>query len=120
MKKIIFIGLIAIFVTSSCSSTYDPGEIYSIDDLNGKFSVVKVITAKDGQLFDLKFYSNKFDKRPTRITKNELIPKINKNGDELIGFVTLHIFDSWKPIFLMNEEISDNELASLKNSPFYK
>lgn len=103
-------GLLSVF---GCSTTsYKPGDIYSIDDGKGKIGIVKVLVVEAG-VIHLRIYRNKFDSRPKSIDTKELsLGRLGEEGGFGIGHIPLDIegFKDWKPELLINERVADNEL----------
>jgi hypothetical protein len=101
----------------SCSTTsYKPGDIYSIDDGEGKIGIVKVLAIDPG-VIHLRIYRNKFDSRPKTIDTKEL--SLGRLGDEEgfgIGHIPLDVdgFKQWTPELLTNEQVTEDELEGYK------
>jgi hypothetical protein len=109
-----FIGILTLFGCSA--TTYKPGDIYSVDDGDGKIGIVKVLAVDPGTIH-LRLYKNKFDNRPKEINTSEL--SLGGLGDKDgfgIGHVPLDIrgFKNWKPELITNEKVTDEELEGYK------
>jgi hypothetical protein len=113
MKIRSIIGLIGLLLVFGCSTTnYKPGDIYSVDDGDGKIGIVKVLVVEPG-IIHLRVYRNKFDSRPINIDTKELsLGRLGEGGGFGIGHMPLDIegFKDWKPELLTNEKVQDNEL----------
>lgn len=88
------------------------GSICSVDDGDGKFGIVKILVI-EAEIIHVKMYKNKYAERPVAIDINTL--SIGSVYDEA-GFGVDHqpidrkAFDSWKPIVIAFEEVTDDDL----------
>lgn len=88
------------------------GSICSVDDGDGKFGIVKILVIDD-QIIHVKKYKNRYAERLVAIDINTL--SMGSVYDEA-GFGVRHlptdrkIFDSWKPIIIAFEEVTDDDL----------
>lgn len=101
------------FLIFGCSTTsYKPGDIYSVDDGKGKIGIVKVLVVEPG-VIHLRIYKNKFDSRPQTIDTKELSPgRLGEEGGFGIGHIRLDIngFKDWGPELLTTEKVNEDEL----------
>jgi hypothetical protein len=122
VKRLLFI--LTLGLTLSCSdkgSKIEAGSVCTIEDGEGKFGVVKVLVIDD-DMAHVKIYKNKFDIRPATIDIKTLTlgtmpgtTGIPSDGFG-IGHVPLsrQVFESWKPIFVGFENVSEEELEGYK------
>jgi hypothetical protein len=113
MKIKTLIGLMGLLSIFGCSTaTFKPGDIYSIDDGEGKIGIVKVLVVEPS-VIHLRIYKNKFNSRPKIVETTEL--SLGRFGDEGgfgIGHIPLDIdgFKDWRPELLTNQELTASEL----------
>lgn len=117
MKLKLSAALLVLSMMFGCSTrSYKPGDIYSVDDGEGKFGIVKVL-ALDPGVIHLRIYKNKFDNRPASIDTKELsLGRLGDEGGFGIGHIPLDIdgFKAWKPELLTNETVLEEELDGYK------
>ena len=88
------------------------GGVYSIDNGDGKFGVVKILKLEPG-IVHVRVYKNKFATRPTTINLDELSLGSIKDKD---GFGMGHLpisekdFNGWKAVVLTKTEVKADEL----------
>ncbi|MBI3410322.1 MAG: hypothetical protein HY040_18440 [Planctomycetes bacterium] len=88
------------------------GGIYSIDNGDGKYGVVKILKLEPG-VVHVRVYKNKFAARPNSIKVEELSLGSVKDKD---GFGLGHLpiserdFKSWKAVLLATTEVRAEEL----------
>jgi hypothetical protein len=91
------------------------GGIYSTEDGKGQFGVVKVLVLEPDAVH-IRVYQQKFASRPTSVDPNTLT--LGKLGDKdfSIGHVPLSrkSFASWKPVFIIQEQVQDRELEGYR------
>jgi hypothetical protein len=113
MRMTLIIGLMGLLSMLGCSTvSYKAGDIYSVDDGNGKIGIVKVLVVEP-KIIHLRVYKNKFNSRPKSINTTELsLGRIADKGGFGVGHMPLDIdgFKDWKPELLINEKVEDNEL----------
>jgi len=113
MKIKTIIGLMGLLSIFGCSTTtYKPGDIYSIDDGKGKIGIVKVLVVEPG-VIHLRIYKNKFNNRPKTIEIKEL--SLGRLGDKDgfgMGHIPLDIdgFKNWKPELITSDKVTEDEL----------
>ena len=92
------------------------GGIYSIDNGDGKFGVVKILKLEPG-IVHVRVYKNKFASRPTSVNLDELSLGRVKDKD---GFGMGHLpisekdFKGWKAVLLTQSEVKGDELDGYK------
>ena len=92
------------------------GGIYSIDNGDGKFGVVKILKLEPG-IVHVRVYKNKFASRPSSVKLDELSLGSVKDKD---GFGMGHLpiserdFKGWKAVLLMQSEVKADELEGYK------
>jgi hypothetical protein len=92
------------------------GGVYSIDNGDGKFGVVKILKLEPG-IVHVRVYKNKFAARPSAITLDELSMGSIKDKD---GFAMGHLpisekdFAGWKAVLLTKTEVKADELEGYK------
>jgi hypothetical protein len=88
------------------------GGVYSIDNGDGKFGVVKILKLDPG-IVHVRVYKNKLATRPTSIDLDELSLGSIKDKD---GFGMGHLpisendFKGWKAVLLLKAEVKAEEL----------
>ena len=98
--------------TSSLLQEWRPGGLYSIDNGDGKFGIVKILVLEPGTVH-VRVYKEKFTERPTSINPESLtLGSINDKDGFGIGHLPLsrEEFESWKPLFLTQQSVSQEEL----------
>ena len=88
------------------------GGIYSIDDGEGRYGVVKVLVVDDFAVH-VRLYKNKFDDRPQSIDTSTLsLGTIHDSDGFGIGHLPLAVkgFQDWNPVHLVTEQVNDDEL----------
>ena len=117
---ILLIGL-ALFV-SACDSKEVPAEewrvggLYSTDDGNGKFGVVKILVLEPDAVH-VRIYKQTFATRPTSVDPKSLtLGRIDDKDGFSIGHAPLsrRTFASWQPVFLSQQSVLDSELEGYK------
>ena len=92
------------------------GGVYSIDNGDGKFGVVKILKLEPG-IVHVRVYKNKFAARPSTIKLDELSMGSIKDKD---GFGMGHLpisekdFAGWKGVLLTKSEVKADELEGYK------
>ncbi len=92
------------------------GGVYSIDNGDGKFGIVKILKLDPG-IVHVRVYKNKFATRPTSISLDELSIGSIKDKD---GFGMGHVpiseadFKGWKAIMLTKAQVKAEELEGYK------
>jgi hypothetical protein len=113
MKTKIIIGLMGLFSIFGCSTTtYKPGDIFSVDDGEGRIGIVKVLVVEP-EVIHLRIYKNKFSNRPKTIEIKEL--SLGRLGDKDgfgIGHIPMDIdgFKNWKPEWITSSKVTKEEL----------
>jgi hypothetical protein len=88
------------------------GGIYSIDNGDGKFGIVKILKLESG-IVHVRIYKEKFATRPESIKVEQLSLGSIKDKD---GFGIGHLpiskndFTGWKAVFLCETEVKEDEL----------
>ena len=87
------------------------GGLYSIRDGKSGFGVVKILVL-DPDVVHVRMYKEIFPSRPKSVNPSTLT--LGKLGNEQFGIghlpVSPETFDSWKPVFLLPQSVSDEEL----------
>jgi hypothetical protein len=100
----------------STTEEWRAGGLYSVANGNGKFGVVKILVLETDAVH-VRIYKQTFLMRPTAIDPKSLTlgPFDDKEGFS-IGHLPLsrRTFESWDPVFLSQESVSDNELDGYK------
>lgn len=88
------------------------GGVYSIDNGDGEFGVVKILKLEPG-IVHVRVYKNKFSSRPRAIQLDDLSLGSIEDKD---GFGMGHLpisendFNGWKAIWLASSEVKPDEL----------
>jgi hypothetical protein len=109
-----FLTLIVLFALVGCSgaNSMTEGGVYSIDNGDGKFGIVKILKLEPG-IVHVRVYKNKFASRPASIRLDELSLGSIKDKD---GFGIGHLpisdndFKGWKAILLTKAGVNAEEL----------
>ena len=106
---------------SACNRTktveeWRVGGLYSTDDGKGQFGILKILVLEPDAVH-VRIYQQKFSSRPISIDPASLT--LGKLGDKeafSIGHVPLSrkTFASWKPIFISQQSVSENELEGYR------
>jgi hypothetical protein len=112
-------GILGLFLAvAGCSGGNNmmEGGIYSIDNGDGKFGVVKILKLEPG-IVHVRVYKNKFASRPTSVKVDDLSLGNIKDKD---GFGMGHLpisendFKAWKAALLAKTEVKADELEGYK------
>ena len=98
--------------TDSLLQDWRPGALYSIANGDGKFGIAKVLVVKP-ETVHVRVYKQKFTIRPASIDPQSLtLGSIYDKDGFGIGHLPLSQteFKSWKPIFLTQQSVSQEEL----------
>ncbi|CAF1056864.1 unnamed protein product [Adineta ricciae] len=90
------------------------GDICTVENGDGKFSVVKILVMNDEKVH-VRLYAHTYDQRPADITSDMLtVSSIAEKSDDFgVGHLPLSQegFDSWKPIAVKHEEVTRDDLS---------
>ena len=109
------IATLVLFLVAACSSSKDGpviGGIYTINNGDGSFGVVKVLVV-DSKLVHVMVYKNKWETRPTSVDTSTLSLGSITDKD---GFGIAHLplsretFDKWQPVLVSQQTVSGEEL----------
>ena len=109
------VAILLLFAIAAClSSKNGPliGGIYTIDNGDGTFGVVKVLVV-DPDLVHVAVYKNKWQTRPTSVESSSLSVGSITDKD---GFGMEHLplsretFEKWKPVLVTKQAVTNDEL----------
>jgi len=112
MKHRVAILVFAAVAGCSGANSMTEGGIYSIDNGDGKFGVVKILKLEPG-IVHVRIYKNKFPSRPNAIKTEELSLGSINDAD---GFGMGHLpisetdFKGWKAVLLRRDNVKAEEL----------
>jgi hypothetical protein len=92
------------------------GGLYSTEDGKGQFGVVKVLVLEPDAVH-VRIYQQTFSSRPTSIDPASLtLGKFDDKRGFSIGHLPLSrtTFASWKPVFVSQQSVSEEELEGYK------
>jgi hypothetical protein len=107
-----FLVILLAFTGCSGGNSMTEGGVYSIDNGDGKFGVVKILKVEPG-IVHVRVYKNKYSARPSTIKLDDLSMGSIKDKD---GFGMGHLpisekdFTGWKAVLLTKTEVKDEEL----------
>jgi hypothetical protein len=114
--RVVFLVLFLAVAGCSGANSMTEGGIYSIDNGDSKFGVVKILKLEPG-IVHVRVYKNKFASRPSTIKVDELSLGSVKDKD---GFGMGHLpisendFKGWKAVLLLKTEVRPEELEGYK------
>ena len=87
------------------------GGIYSIDDGDGQFSIVKILVL-DAEFVHTRMYKNRFPNRPATIDPQSLSLGTIDSGEFGIGHapVPRENFEAWQPQLITHSPVTNEEL----------
>ena len=112
VKIRLLIGILGTLILGCSTQAYNPGDIYSVADGDGRFGVVKVLAIDPG-VIHLRIYRNKFDNRPETLdTKQLSLGRLGDEGGFGIGHLPIDVngFTDWSPEFMVNDGVTPEEL----------
>ena len=101
------------------------GGLYSIDNGDGWFGIVKVLALEPG-VVSLRVYSNFYEERPTSVDPSTLwvttldLEALNADRGQLVDIGSNHLplseeaFAAWKPRFICDSAVTEEELAGYR------
>jgi|HubBroStandDraft_4_1064222.scaffolds.fasta_scaffold176865_1 hypothetical protein len=101
---------------NSVSNELRAGGLYSTEDGEGHFSVVKILVLEPDAVH-IRIYKQRFPSRPASVDPASLT--LGKFGDK-DGFSIGHLplsrrsFASWQPVFISQQSVSDGELEGYR------
>ena len=122
------IGATVLLGLASCITPVPPprvGGLYSIDNGDGWFGIVKVL-ALDPGVVSLRVYSNFYEERPTSVDPTTLwvttldLDALNADRGQLVDIGSNHVplseeaFAAWRPRFISDSTVTDEELAAYR------
>lgn len=92
-----------------------PGDVCSIENDSASFGVMKILAIEDS-VFHIKIYRNKYPQRPEQTEISELTIEpdtANLNFGIPHLALTKNSFSKWKPKFIRNENVTEEEVTFL-------
>ena len=90
------------------------GDICTVENGDGKFSVVKILAMNDEKVH-VRLYDHTYDQRPVNIESSMLTVSsaTEESNDFGVGHLPLSQegFDGWKPIAVKHEEVTQDDLS---------
>jgi hypothetical protein len=119
MPRFLVLGLM---LATACASESSPslieGGLYSTQNEEGTFSIVKVLKLDDGGVH-VRVYSDMFAARPTTLDESTLyMVGVKRGPSEGLGIGHLPLskssFAGWRPTFIKTVEVKEEELEGYR------
>jgi len=119
MPRLLVLGLMLVTACASEStSSVIEGGLYSTQNEEGTFSIVKVLKVDDGGVH-VRVYSNMFAARPTTVAESTLyMVGVKRGPNEGLGIGHLPLaktsFAGWRPTFIQTALVKEEELEGYR------